>query len=84
MKIYLNNKEVPKNKILLIVDALTDEEGKKYKDRYVVKLIKKGTFKILDLNKKGIEDLVNSLEEEFFYFEIMAENQILEGLFYDE
>ncbi|HEB0929399.1 TPA: hypothetical protein RY299_005092 [Enterobacter cloacae] len=81
MKVYLNNKEVPRNKILLIVDALTNEDGKKYKDRYLVKLIKNGTFKILDLNKKGIEDLVNSLERDYFYFEIMAESQILEELF---
>ncbi|ECJ0812733.1 hypothetical protein FMQ36_23525 [Salmonella enterica] len=81
MKVYLNNKEVPRNKILLIVDVLTNEDGKKYKDRYLVKLIKNGTFKIFDLNKKGIEDLVNSLERDYFYFEIMAESQILEELF---
>ena len=81
MKVYLNNKEVPRNKILLIVDALRNEDGKKYKDRYLVKLIKNGTFKILDLNKKGIDDLVNSLERDYFYFEIMAESQILEELF---
>ena len=81
MKVYLNNKEVPRNKILLIVDALRNEDGKKYKDLYLVKLIKNGTFKILDLNKKGIDDLVNSLERDYFYFEIMAESQILEELF---
>jgi hypothetical protein len=44
MKVYLNNKEVPRNKILLIVDALRNEDGKKYKDRYLVKLIKNGTL----------------------------------------